>query len=84
MLAVLEETGKISIMHLQAHKEAGMTSYMEDGTGDDKLIRLPEALCKQYPPLSSCMRFDPSGDRLYAVDPKGRVIIVNLKESTTE
>lgn len=75
IIAVLEETGKISILPLEAHEKAGI-----HGSDDDALAVLPEVLCKQDNPSPSCLHFDPTGERLFAIDPKGKIIIAEFEE----
>ncbi len=72
VLAVLEDSGKISILSLMGHEEGGIC-----GEGDAE--RLSEALCKQEKPSTSCLRFDPDGERLFAVDPRGKIIITDFE-----
>lgn len=72
---MLEETGKIFILPLEAHEEAGI-----HGCESDALVSLPESLCKQEVPSTSSFRFDPSGDRLFAIDPRGKIIVTDFEK----
>jgi len=75
VFAVLEETGKIWILPLEAHEEAGI-----DGSRSDALVSLPESLCNQDMPSTSSFRFDPSGDRLFAIDPRGKIVVSEFEK----
>lgn len=71
--AVLEETGRISYVHLDAHPQGGVSGKDADAT------ILPVMLSRQERPSASCVRFDPEGRRLFAVDPKGKLILVEFE-----
>lgn len=73
IFAILENSGKISILNLANHDDGGIYS------ADDAEV-LSHSLCKQDRPLTECLRFDPSGSFLYAVDPKGTIIITEFEE----
>ena len=74
VLAVLEGSGKISILSLKSHEDGGIC-------GEEKAQRLSEALHRQEKPSTACLRFDPEGERLFAIDPKGKIIITDFKRS---
>ena len=48
------------------------------GEGDAE--RLSDALFKQEKPSTSCLQFDPDGERLFAIDPKGKIIITDFEK----
>ena len=74
VLAVLEDSGDISIISLKSHEKGGICG----GEGDAE--RLSEALCKQEKPSTSCLRFDPDSGRLFAIDPKGKIIVTDFEK----
>ena len=74
VLAVLEETGKIYILRLDAHEDGGIHSPELDAG------KLAVRLAKQETPSANCLRFDPDGERLFAVDIKGKIIIVEFEK----
>lgn len=76
LFAVLERTGKIFLVGLTGHGDGGICGEAE----------APERLSVSLPEQSgvttqgtSCLRFDPTGSKLYAVDPKGKIVIVSFK-----
>ena len=73
VLAVLENLGKISILSLKSDEMGGIC-----GEGDAE--RLSDALFKQEKPSTSCLQFDPDGERLFAIDPKGKIIITDFEK----
>lgn len=48
------------------------------GKGNDVMVA-GETLARQERPSAGCMRFDPGGDRLFAVDPKGKLVVVEFE-----
>lgn len=74
VFAVLEDSGKLSILRLDKHDGGGIHSPDEDAE------TLKQSLCKQDRPLTDCLRFDPSGSFLFAVDPKGKIIVTEFGE----
>lgn len=74
IFAVLEQNGNISFLPLTGHSKGGIHS-------DETPIRLEISLCEQDRPSPLCLRFDPTGTRLYAVDAKGKIIITTFEES---
>ncbi|KAL8668386.1 MAG: hypothetical protein Q9168_006984 [Polycauliona sp. 1 TL-2023] len=72
---VLTKSGKIMILSLSGHEEGGICS--EDNAPDI----LPVSLCalKSSRATPTCLRFDPTGTKLYAVDPEGKLIIVAFR-----
>ena len=73
VLAALEKSGGISILSLKSHKMGGIC-----GAGDAK--RLSETLFnKQEKPSASCLQFDPEGERLFAIDQRGKIIITDFE-----
>lgn len=79
VFAILEDSGRISVLRLDKHDDGGIHSSDEDAE------ILPHFLCKQDRPLTDCLRFDPSGSALFAVDPKGKIIVTELaKEGSTK
>ncbi len=70
--AVLEKSGKILILQLTGHEDGGICSRNEaPKTLQDSLCEL-----RSMRATASCLRFDASGERLYAIDPEGKLIIV--------
>lgn len=74
IFAVLERTGNIFLLPLTGHSRGGIYSEVE------KPIKLESALYKQDRPSPLCLRFDPMGTRLYAVDAKGKIIVTTFGE----
>ena len=72
VLATLEDSGKISILSLKNHERGGIC-------GEDDAERLSEALHKHEKPSTSCLRFDPAGERLFAIDIKGKIIMTEFE-----
>ncbi|KAL8951014.1 MAG: hypothetical protein Q9222_002990 [Ikaeria aurantiellina] len=68
--AVMEKTGKILILDLNRHELGGICSR------HSKPEVLGVSLCelKTSRATTSCLRFDPSGTRLFALDPEGKLI----------
>jgi len=70
--AVLEKSGKILILQLTGHEDGGICSRNEA----PRILR--DSLCelRSTRATASCLRFDASGERLYAVDPEGKLLVV--------
>ena len=73
VFVVLEESGRLSVLRLDKHDDGGIHSP------DENAEILPHSLCKQDRPLSNCLRFDPSGSWLFAIDPKGKIIVTEFE-----
>ncbi|KAI4090549.1 MAG: hypothetical protein LQ344_004690 [Seirophora lacunosa] len=73
--AVLEKSGKIVILRLTGHEEGGICSR------DEAPRKLRASLCgtRGLRASASCLRFDPEGKRLFAVDPEGTLLIVRFR-----
>ena len=73
--AVLTKAGKIIVLALDAHEEGGIDSLQ------DEPDILPGSLCslKSSRATPTCLRFDPTGTKLYAVDPEGKLLVVTFK-----
>lgn len=73
--AVLEKTGKIVTLRLTSHEHGGI------GPREEAPQKLRASLCSLESSRASttCMRFDPSGEKLYAVDPEGKLLVVTFK-----
>ncbi|KAL8984109.1 MAG: hypothetical protein Q9205_001847 [Flavoplaca limonia] len=73
--AVLTKAGKILVLALDAHEEGGIDSLQEDPD------ILPGSLCslRSSRATPTCLRFDPAGTKLYAVDPEGKLLVVTFK-----
>ena len=79
VFAVLEDSGRLSILRLDKHSDGGIHGR-EDAEGcPEKAEILPHSLCKQSRPSAGCLRFDPSGSYLFAVDPKGKVVVTEFE-----
>ncbi|KAL8896075.1 MAG: hypothetical protein Q9192_003280 [Flavoplaca navasiana] len=73
--AVLTKAGKIIVLALDAHEEGGIDSLQDE---PDILSR---SLCslRSSRATPTCLRFDPAGTNLYAVDPEGKLLVVTFK-----
>ncbi|KAL8648296.1 MAG: hypothetical protein Q9210_005071 [Variospora velana] len=73
--AILEKTGQIVILRLTGHEEGGICSR------DEAPHKVKASLCGTNSPRAStsCMQFDPSGERLFAVDPEGTLLVVTFR-----
>ena len=71
---VLMKSGMVLVLSLTGHEEGGICSRK------DAPDVLPVSLCelKSSRATPTCMRFDPSGTKLYAVDPEGKLIVVTF------
>ncbi|KAF6233806.1 hypothetical protein HO173_008018 [Letharia columbiana] len=74
IFAVLEDSGRLSVLRLNRHDDGGIHSP----DGDAEI--LAHSLCKQDRPLTDCLRFDPSGSFLFAVDPKGKIVVTEFEK----
>lgn len=76
IFAVLERSGNIFFLPLTGHSEGGIHSKVKTPT------KPKVSLCEQKQGRSSplCLRFDPTGTRLFAVDATGRIIVTTFKE----
>ena len=74
LFAVLEDSGRLSVLRLDKHEDGGIHSPDEDAE------ILAHSLCKQERPLTDCLRFDPSGRFLFAVDPKGKIVVTEFEK----
>lgn len=72
VFAVLEDSGRLSVLRLDRRDGGGIHSPDEDAE------ILAHSLCKQDRPLTDCLRFDPSGSCLFAVDPKGSIVVTEF------
>lgn len=72
---VLTKFGKILVLSLDGHEDGGICSL------NDKPDVLPVCLCalRSSRATPTCLRFDPSGTKLYAIDPEGKLIIVMFR-----
>ncbi|KAL9023717.1 MAG: hypothetical protein Q9180_008130 [Flavoplaca navasiana] len=73
--AVLTKAGKILVLAVDAHEEGGIDSLQ------DEPDILPGSLCplRSSRATPTCLRFDPAGTKLYAVDPEGKLLVVTFK-----
>ncbi|KAL8876220.1 MAG: hypothetical protein Q9198_005547 [Flavoplaca austrocitrina] len=73
--AVLTKAGKIIVLALNAHEEGGIDSLQ------DEPDILPGSLCslRSSRATPTCLRFDPTGTKLYVVDPEGKLLVVRFK-----
>ena len=74
IFAFLEDSGRLSVLRLDRHDDGGIYSP------DEHAEILAHSLCKQDRPLTDCLRFDPSGSHLFAVDPKGEIIVIEFEK----
>ncbi len=70
MLAVLEDSGRISVLPLVAGVHGGVRG-LKDGT---------RVLDKAIGSAGGCLRFTPDGERLIAVDAKGKVVVAEFEK----
>ncbi|KAL9599701.1 MAG: hypothetical protein Q9219_003689 [cf. Caloplaca sp. 3 TL-2023] len=75
LYAVLEKTGKILILQLTGHEEGGIY------TRNQAPVTLKVSLCSLRTSRASaaCLKFDPSGKKLYAVDPGGKLAVTTFR-----
>ena len=75
IFAVLEKTGRIYLLKLSGHEDGGVCGQV------DPPQRLPASL-SEFSRVSTqgttCLRFDPTGSIMYAISPKGRLIVVRF------
>lgn len=76
VFAVLEKTGKIFLVGLTGHENGGIWGQPESPKCLSASLTAQSGVATQG---TSPIRFDPSGSKLYAVDPKGKVIIVSFQ-----
>ena len=77
VFAVLETSGKISFIGLKAHDHGGIC-----GT-DAPPCTIKPALSSQKTQSQTCpsvLQFDPTGERLFAVGPDGKFIVVDFTD----
>ena len=77
VFAVLEISGNISFIGLQAHNDGGICA------ADVPPYTIKSALSSQKTQSQICpsvLQFDPSGERLFAVGPDGKFIVVDLTD----
>ena len=72
IFAVLEDSGRLSVLRLDKHEDGGIYS-------SDEAEILAHSLCKQNRPLPDCLRFDATGSCLFAVDPRGKIIVTEFE-----
>ncbi|KAL8787533.1 MAG: hypothetical protein Q9213_002191 [Squamulea squamosa] len=74
-LSILTKSGDLLLLDLTGHEEGGICSR------EDAPDVLPASLCesKSSRATPDCLRFDPSGTKLYAVDPEGKLVIVMFR-----
>ncbi|KAL8825689.1 MAG: hypothetical protein Q9170_007696 [Blastenia crenularia] len=73
--AVLEKSGKILVLQLTSHEAGGIH------TSDTAPVTLRPSLCNLQSSRASptCLRFDPSGKKLYGIDAEGKLLTVTFK-----
>ncbi|KAL8704700.1 MAG: hypothetical protein Q9201_002162 [Fulgogasparrea decipioides] len=77
IFAVLEKSGRILILHLTGHEDGGVTSLStRDGKPESLQVSLNQV--QSLRTSTQRMRFDPSGEKLYAVDPEGKLVVVTF------
>ncbi|KAH0537561.1 hypothetical protein FGG08_005660 [Glutinoglossum americanum] len=69
VIAVAERTGKIMVLPLTPHDGGGIHSDIREP------LELNNSLFSEAGPPMNCLRFNPAGTHLYAIDVKGEVII---------
>ncbi len=74
IFTILETSGRLSTLPLDKHEDGGIYSP------EDAEI-LPHSLCKQDRPLMDCLRFDPTGSCLFAVDPEGKIVVTEFEKT---
>lgn len=75
VFAILEGSGRLSVLRLDKHDDGGIHSPDED------VEILAHSLCRQDRPLTQCLRFDPSGSCLFAVDAKGKIVVTQFEKA---
>ena len=81
VVALLEKTGKVLVIHLVSKESRGLGSIDSEG---NKPLKLGASLRSQAKPSMSCLRFDPLKPRLLAVDTEGKIIITKFKRSSCQ
>lgn len=81
LVALLEKTGKIILIPLTSNDRGGLCSANSEG---EEPAELPISLCTQAKLSMGCLRFDPPGALLYAIDSKGKLIRASFKHTTSE
>lgn len=81
LVALLEKTGKIVLIPLTPSDRGGLCSATPR---EREPAELSVALCTQAKPSMGCLRFDPPGVLLYAIDSKGKLIRASFKNNTSQ
>lgn len=78
VFAVLEKTGKISVLSLNPHSRGGV--YSAQDNAESLSTSASNSLCEQKRSGSSGMRFEPQteGGRLIAVDARGKIVVTEF------
>ncbi len=76
VVAVLEKTGKIILVRLTSNGRDGLGSVNSE---DAKPTEVPASLCSKTKLSMNCLRFDPHGAHLFAIDTKGKLIRTRFK-----
>ena len=76
VFAVLDHTGRIFLVGLTGHENSGICGQLESPKRLSPKLSEQSGVAVQ---ASSRLRFDPSGTKLYAVDLKGKVIVVSFQ-----
>lgn len=74
ILAVLEDSGRVSILPLGA-SEAGGVCGKTNG-----MVVAEKGLCEQKGAVGAALRFEPGGERLVGVDKEGKVVVVDFEK----
>ncbi|KAH0565496.1 hypothetical protein GP486_001105 [Trichoglossum hirsutum] len=75
VIAVTERTGKIMLLPLSPHEGGGINT---DTYRPCMPSKLDNSLCAERGPSMNCLRFNPAGTHLYAIDVRGKVIITKF------
>lgn len=70
--AVLTKSGKILVLSLTGHEDGGICSR----TDSPDIMSMGLCELKSLRATPDCLRFDPQGTKLYAVDPEGKLVVV--------
>jgi hypothetical protein len=78
VFAVLEKTGKISVLSLDPHNRGGV--YSAQDNAESLSTSSATSLCEQKRSGASGMRFEPEaeGGRLIAVDTRGKIVVTEF------